>query len=392
MKISELEKVRLAKICSFIRGVTFEKSMAKNQPFDNSIPVLRAGNIKDNLDFKNDLLFIPNFIVLKEQILQKGDIVICISSGSPNLVGKSASLESSFYGTVGAFCGIVRPLNENIGKFLKYWFRSNAFWNFRDSITSGVNIQNLQFSKCKNLTIKIPKQEAETISIAAELERKMAEIQKMRQAADRELEAISALPGAILREVFPWKEGDRLPEGWRWVEFPKCILNKSIGVCKIPEKKYLKEGTYPIVDQGAKIIAGYTNDKSSVYEHEFPVINFGDHTRIFKYIDFNFAIGADGTKIIHPNLNIINPKYFYFVLRSSDFPDDGYNRHYKYLKFIQIPIPPTLIDQTRIATELERKMAEIQTMRQAVDRELEAISALPGAILREVFDFEEGEV
>lgn len=34
-------------------------------------------------------------------------------------------------------------------------------------------------------------------------------------------------------------------------------------------------------------------------------------------------------------------------------------------------------------------MADIKKMRQAVDRQLEAINALSGAVLREVFDFEE---
>ena len=186
-------------------------------------------------------------------------------------------------------------------------------------------------------------------------------------------------------------EKRKLPVGWQSVEFQKCIINKSIGKSKIHASTYLKEGKYPIIDQGANLIAGYTNDESLVYKHEYPVIVFGYHTRIFKYIDFNFAIGADGTKIIHPNLSVVNPPYFYFVLKNADFPDDGYSRHYKYLKFLKIPLPPTLDDQIRIASELERKMAEIEKMCQAADKQLEAVEALPGAILRVAFDFEEEE-
>ena len=55
----------------------------------------------------------------------------------------------------------------------------------------------------------------------------------------------------------------------------------------------------------------------------------------------------------------------------------------------KIPLPPTLDDQIRIANELERKTVELDKMRQAAEQQLEAIEALPGAILREVFDFEE---
>jgi type I restriction enzyme S subunit len=57
----------------------------------------------------------------------------------------------------------------------------------------------------------------------------------------------------------------------------------------------------------------------------------------------------------------------------------------------EIPISPSLDGQIRIATELERKMAEIEKMRQAADNQLEAIGALSGAILRVAFDFEEEE-
>jgi hypothetical protein len=37
-------------------------------------------------------------------------------------------------------------------------------------------------------------------------------------------------------------------------------------------------------------------------------------------------------------------------------------------------------------------MNGVEKIRQTADRELEAISSLPGAILRKVFDFEEEEV
>ncbi len=46
------------------------------------------------------------------------------------------------------------------------------------------------------------------------------------------------------------------------------------------------------------------------------------------------------------------------------------------IKEITFPLPPTIDDQIAIANELEKKMAEVESMRQ-------------GAILREVFDFGE---
>lgn len=58
------------------------------------------------------------------------------------------------------------------------------------------------------------------------------------------------------------------------------------------------------------------------------------------------------------------------------------------MRAIEFPLPPTYDDQIAIADELERRMAEVEKMRQAANRQFEAVEALPGAILREVFDFE----
>ena len=87
----------------------------------------------------------------------------------------------------------------------------------------------------------------------------------------------------------------------------------------ILQKDYQKTGYYPIVDQGHNLICGYTDDQAKLYRGELPVIIFGDHTRIFKYIDFLFAIGADGTQIMQPNREIIMPNFFtlpYRILES----------------------------------------------------------------------------
>ena len=78
-----------------------------------------------------------------------------------------------------------------------------------------------------------------------------------------------------------------------------CIqkLSKKSG---IPLKQYQKTGKFPVIDQGQNFIGGYTNNVSLVYTNSLPVIVFGDHTRAIKFIDFPFAVGADGTKVLKP--------------------------------------------------------------------------------------------
>lgn len=83
-----------------------------------------------------------------------------------------------------------------------------------------------------------------------------------------------------------------------------------------------------------------------------PVIVFGDHTCIFKYIDFPFAMGADGVKVLKPKIEA-DTKYLFYYLRRIHLPDTGYDRHFKYLKRSTIPLPP-LAEQKRIATVLDK--------------------------------------
>jgi len=82
-----------------------------------------------------------------------------------------------------------------------------------------------------------------------------------------------------------------------------------------------------------------------------PVIIFGDHTRIFKYVDFSFAIGADGTQIIIPNIKKFVPKFFYFLLLNLNIENLGYSRHFKILKMKKLIIPP-MDEQKKIVAKL----------------------------------------
>lgn len=163
---------------------------------------------------------------------------------------------------------------------------------------------------------------------------------------------------------------------------------KGIGLLT---NQYLKEGKFPIVDQGKSLTNGFTDDITKVIKVENPIIIFGDHTRIFKYIDFDFAPGADGTKVIVPNHKLINPKLFYLLLKNSNIPNDGYGRHYKHLKDLDFQVPKKANDQARISEILSDKLENVEQMRQAALQQKEAVEALQGALLREVFPYKEGD-
>ena len=123
------------------------------------------------------------------------------------------------------------------------------------------------------------------------------------------------------------------------------------GNIKTPQTEFLEQGKFPVVDQGQGLVAGFVNDRSLVCNVNPPVIVFGDHTRAIKYVDFEFAMGADGTKVLAPKVES-DTKYLYYALKAIEIPAAGYSRHYKFLKETQIPFPP-VAEQKRIAGMLD---------------------------------------
>jgi type I restriction enzyme S subunit len=133
--------------------------------------------------------------------------------------------------------------------------------------------------------------------------------------------------------------------------FLEVFKDLSAGNVKTPQSEFLREGSIPVVDQGQQLIAGYVNDKSRICKVKPPIIIFGDHTRTIKYIGFEFAMGADGTKVLSPKIES-DVKYLFYALQFIQIPAAGYSRHFKFLKEIEIPLPP-LAEQKRIAAILD---------------------------------------
>ena len=136
------------------------------------------------------------------------------------------------------------------------------------------------------------------------------------------------------------------------LSFNEIFMDSTRYGTKLPSSEYLEIGKNIIVDQGKEEIAGYTDLNDGIYT-DVPAIVFGDHTRIIKYIDKPFFLGADGTKILKSKLNNSNYKYLYYALKNAYIPDTGYNRHFKWLKEVNIRIVDEK-EQNRIASELDK--------------------------------------
>ena len=129
---------------------------------------------------------------------------------------------------------------------------------------------------------------------------------------------------------------------------------------KIPTSDYHETGVHPIIDQGQSAIAGYTDETDGLFT-DVPAIIFGDHTRVLKYVDTPCFLGADGVKLLKTKIANPNYKYLYYVLSSANIPNTGYNRHFKWLKEVDIPLP-NADEQQKIVDTLD-KISELIALR-----------------------------
>ncbi|MFA6376684.1 MAG: restriction endonuclease subunit S [Candidatus Paceibacterota bacterium] len=160
---------------------------------------------------------------------------------------------------------------------------------------------------------------------------------------------------------------------WLKVKF-ELSIKKTVQPKGIKQKFFQSQGAFPVIDQSAEYIAGYTDDDKQLFKGNLPVIIFGDHTRVIKFVDFQFVLGADGTKVITPN-DDFNAKYFYYYLLSVDLKSRGYNRHYKLLRELLIPCPPKPI-QRKIVRVLDGVRGEIGKQGEIVEKGKEMKKAL----------------
>lgn len=149
--------------------------------------------------------------------------------------------------------------------------------------------------------------------------------------------------------------------------FTKIIRDQTWWNHKIKKEDYLNSWEFPIVDQWQQFVWWYTNEKWLLCKVELPCIIFWDHTRIFKYVNFPFAMWADWVKVLKCN-NELDTKYAYFFLKQSKlWGKQWYNRNFKYLKQISIPLPP-LATQRAIADKLDKLQSLIDLKKQAITK------------------------
>lgn len=187
----------LHSIAEVLRGVTFSKADAKSDPGPGLLPVLRAGNISEELNTASDLVYVDQGRISEKQKLRLKDIVVCTSSGSASVLGKSAMLSQEWHGSFGAFLAAVRT-DQRLADpdYVGHYLRSPGFRAWASN-SAGIGIKNIRASDFKDVKIPLPPLE-EQRRIARILDQ-AAEICRHRS---RALDKLGTLGQAIFHEMF----------------------------------------------------------------------------------------------------------------------------------------------------------------------------------------------
>lgn len=311
---------------------------------DNGVPFITISNItsQNQLDFTNTM-FVPRAYYEQLDIkrrAQKNDILYSVvgSFGIPVFMRNDAELVFQRH------IAILRPnAKKVVPEYLYYVMLSRDFYMMADAAAIGAAQRTVTLTALRNMKITLP---------TMDRQRRIAEIlfayDKLIENNRKQIALLEEAAQRLYREYFvdlrfPGYENtkivDGVPDGWG-KELVGNLIAKVPRTKQIKVVDYLSEGVLPIIDQSREFVAGYTDDKDALVNTELPIIVFGDHTRILKYIQFPFAKGADGTQLIISNTTRMPQSLFYFSLVAVDLSNYHYARHFKYLKAEEIFVPP----------------------------------------------------
>lgn len=317
------------------------------QFFGKGYPFLTFSNVFNNWFLPKELDSLVETTDKEREAcsILRGDVFITRTSETMNELGMSSvALKDYPNATYNGFTKRLRPKTDMVmPEYIGYYLRSPKFRGKFMAFSSMTTRASLANADLLGMEVELPPMPTQK-KIAAILSRYDDLIENYQKQIKLLEEAAQRLYKEWFVDLhFPGYENvkvvDGVPEGWENVSVGS-LVSKVHRTKQIPTSKVLAEGDIPVIDQSRTFIAGYTNDKEALIKVDKPIIVFGDHTRILKYITFSFAKGADGTQLIlSNNLKRMPQSLFYCSLVNVDLSNYSYARHFKYLKAEDIVLP-----------------------------------------------------
>ena len=322
-------------------------------------PVLRLTAVRDRrIDLEQCKAGAWSENEARPYLVREGDLLIVRGNGSLHLVGRA--------GVVGAVTAPVAYPDTLIrvradpalieSRYMSLLWDSPAV---RDQIeasartTAGIYKVNQSQLRCVKLPVPSLDEQRRIVDI---LEDHLSRL----DAADDYLDAASRRIGQLVhseeRTLIAASAAGR-------ASFDEVFRPVSDEGRRVAQSDYLAEGPVPVIDQGEGLVGGFTS-VGHAFDGELPVIVFGDHTRRAKYVDFRFAVGAQGVKLLRAMPGVL-PRFAYYLVRGANLRSRGYGRHYAMLRASSFVLPPPE-RQAEVVAELDSMVATTDALEQHV--------------------------
>ncbi len=276
---------------------------------------------------------------------------------------------------------IIRNINLCYNSlFLMYAITSNR--EQISTLAQGITIIHLYGNTLSTFKIPIPTME-EQIKIGNFLK----SIDEKIEIQGKKLEELKKYKKGLMQQLFPSnnntnptlrfkdKEGKDYPD-WEIKKFENIFRLVKFTSVKVSEMSI--SGRYPVISQDKGFISGYLDDSTHIINN-LPIILYGDHTTILKFIDFTFIVAGDGIKLLKENQDN-NLLFLFYMLSVYNIPFKGYQRHFTILKSIIIPIP-SMEEQIKIGNFLKSIDEKIEIQ----GKKLEELKKYKKGLMQQLF-------
>ena len=205
--MKELHFSNLGDVITFERGLTYSKA---DEVPESAIGVLRSNNVDlynhslnlDEIKFLN-----PSFVVPANKKVRKDSILMCMSNGSKEHLGKVAIIDKDLDYAFGGFMGLLTPNKAKVyPKYLYYTLISPDFKKHIRGVSDGANINNLKYADLSSFSFALfPIQEQQRI--VEILDAEFEKIDALKANAENNLQNAKDLFQAALKKELEPKDG-----------------------------------------------------------------------------------------------------------------------------------------------------------------------------------------
>jgi len=368
--MATFQKVKIKDHCE----ITSSKRIFADEYLSSGVPFYRGKEISEKQKSSSEIsdkIYISRekFEEIKSRygVPQKGDLLLTSvgTIGNPYLVKDN----EEFYFKDGNLTWF-RNFKGIDGQWLYYWLLSPQGKSELNKCTIGSSQKAYTISLLYGLQIELPDPNtqsriASVLSAYDDLiennEKRIKTLEEMAQRLYTEWFIKFKFPG---HEKTPMvdsgTEYGMIPEGWEVCKIDD-LLDTVKRKPKLRTNEYQKAGLFTIIDQGKDFIAGYTDNEETIYNEN--LIVFGDHSRCFKYCNFPFACGADGTQLLKSNNFERMPQIlFYYCVTNAGLQNYNYARHFKFLKTLPI-LKPDVETAKKFDQIVDKSYDQIQQLR-----------------------------